>query len=177
MIDGLKEVINLETLTGMERTHHCGEYMESWFIRLGKGIFTSQWFDNFILSVQHEEYKYIITVKYEHGLTNLIRDNGCSWGGIYTLRGRFTYNHPKKLFKRGCPFVKRACFIRHDGAAGNQIKYILNHCAPNVRNAILKTSDRVYGKQYMNWLLTTNPFKITSRTVKYAIKKIKNGGI
>ena len=157
--------------------HKTHEYMESWFVRLNKKIFMSSWFKTFMLAVQHEEYKYIITVKYEHGLTNLIRDNDCSATGLYMVHGRYTYNHPKRLFKRGCPFVKRACFTRHNGAAGGQIKYILNHIAPNVRNAIIKTSNRVYGEGYMNWLLTRNPIKIMIRNIKYARKKIENGGI
>ena len=164
--------------TGMVvATHKTHTYMESWFVRLNKKIFLSRWFDKFISAVQREEYKYIITVKYEHGLTNLIRDNGCSCTGLYRVRGRYTYNRPKQLFKHGCPFIKRACFIRHNGAAGAQIKYILNHCAGGTRTAIMKTANRVYGREYMNWLLTSNPFKIMIRGIKYARKKLKDGGI
>jgi lipopolysaccharide biosynthesis protein len=158
-------------------THKTHSYMESWFVRINKKIFSTTWFDNFISSVQHEEQKYIITVKYEHGLTNVIRDHKYSWGGIYTLRGRFTYNHPKKLFKRGCPFIKKACFTRHNGAAGAQIKYILNHCNRDAERAIRKTANRVYGEKYMNWLLTSNPIKIMTRGIKYAFHKLGNGGI
>lgn len=177
-----------KTLTNMESTktdatglivakHKTHKYMESWFIRLNKKIFTSPWFDTFMSSVTHEEYKYIITVKYEHGLTNLVSDNGCTYAGLYNVRGRYTYNNPKRLFKRGCPFIKRACFTRHNGAAGAQIRYILKHCAPSVRNAIIKTSNRVYGEKYMNWFLTRNPIKIMIRNIKYAHKKIENGEI
>ena len=164
--------------TGLVVAHHkTHSYMESWFVRLGKKIFLSQWFDAFITSVQHEEHKYIITVKYEHGLTNIIRHNGCSCAGIYNIHGRFTYNHPKKLFIRGCPFLKRACFTRHNGAAGLQIRYILNHISKNIRNAIMITSNRVYGEKYMNWLLTGNPMRIWIRNIKYAFKKLKSGQI
>lgn len=158
-------------------THKTHKYMESWFVRMNRTVFLSPWFEKFISSVQHEQFKYIITVKYEHGLTNIIRDNGCSFTGIYRVRGRYTYNNPKRLFKRGCPFVKRACFTRHNGAAGNQIRYILNHCNRNTHNAIMKTANRVYGEKYMKWLLTSNPIKIMSRNIKYAFKKLGNGGI
>lgn len=158
-------------------THKTHEYMESWFVRLNKRIFMSKWFDAFMSSVQHEEYKYIITVKYEHGLTNIIRNNGCSFAAVYTVRGRYTYNHPKRLFQRGCPFIKRACFTRHNGAAGAQIRYVLCHGAKGACNAIINTANRVYGVGYMNWLLTRNPIKIMIRNIKYAHKKLKSGEI
>ena len=157
--------------------HKTHSYMESWFVRLNRKIFLTIWFNEFISSVTKQPTKNQITVRYEHGLTNLVQNNGCSWGGVYTLHGRFTYNHPKSLFKRGCPFIKRACFTRHNGAAGTQIKYILNHCAPNVRHAIMKTANRVYGEKYMNYLLTSNPIKIMIRNIRYAFHKIENGEI
>ena len=177
-----------QTLKNMESTktdatglvvakHKTHRYMESWFVRINKKIFMTPWFDAFMSAVTHEEYKYIITVKYEHGLTNLVCNNGCTYTGLYNVRGRYTYNCPKRLFKRGCPFIKRACFTRHNGGAGDQIKYILNHIDYNVRNAIMKTSNRIYGEKYMNWLLTCNPIKIMIRNIKYAHKKIKNGAI
>jgi hypothetical protein len=127
--------------------------------------------------IQHENFKYIITIKYEHGLTNLIHNNGCSYTGLYHIRGRYTYNCPKSLFKRGCPFVKRTCFVRHNGAMGGQIKYILNYCDNGVRNAIMKTANRIYGKEYMDWFLTYNPIKIMVRNIKYDHKKLEDGGI
>jgi lipopolysaccharide biosynthesis protein len=157
--------------------HKTHKFMESWFIRLNKKIFMSVWFDEFISSVQHEEYKYLVTVKYEHGLTNVIKNNGCSWDGIYKFHGRFTYNNPKRLFKIGCPFVKKASFTRHNGGVGNQIKYVLKHANTNARDAIMNTAGRVYGKKYMNWLLTSNPLKIFYRNITYLFKKVENGEI
>lgn len=157
--------------------HKTHKFMESWFIRLNKKIFMSVWFDEFISSVKHEEYKYLVTVKYEHGLTNLIKNNGCSWDGIYEIHGRFSYNEPKRLFKMGCPFVKKASFTRHNGGVGNQIKYVLKHADTNARDAIMNTANRIYGKKYMNWLLTSNPLKIFYRNITYVFKKVENGEI
>lgn len=157
--------------------HKTHIFMESWFIRLNKKIFLSKWFDKFISSIQRQEYKYIITVKYEHGLTNLIKNNGCSWNGVYKFHGRFTYNHPKRLFKMGCPFVKKASFTRHNGAAGGQIKYILKHSDQSAAMAIIKTANRVYSEKYMKWLLTYNLMKIFWRSIKYMKQKITNGAI
>ena len=157
--------------------HRTHMFMESWFIRITKKIFTSTWFDNFMNGVTKESNKADVTVKYEHGLTNLIKNNHCSWGGICYIRGRFTYNYPIKLFKRGIPFIKKMSFTRHYGALGGQIKYILKHCDCDARDAIMKTANRVYGEKYMNWFLTSNPMKIMMRNIKYAFYKIKNGGI
>ena len=155
--------------------HRTHAFMESWFVRLNKNIFTSAWFNEFISAVSHETNKATITIKYEHGLSNLIAYNNCSWGGVHNVRGRYTYNQPKKLFIHGCPFIKRASFTRHNGAIGNQIKYILDHCDERVTNAILKTANRIYGTEYINWLLTSNPIKIWSRKIKYAKQKIFRG--
>ena len=175
----LKNMENTKTdATGMVvATHKTHTYMESWFVRVNKKIFLTQWFDEFMSNVQSEKYKYIITVKYEHGLTNIIRNHGYSYVGLYKVRGRYTYNNPKRLFKHGCPFIKKACFNRHNGAAGAQIKYILNHCRPNVKKSIMNTANRVYGEKYMNWFLTSNPIKIMIRNTKYAFYKLGNGGI
>ena len=155
--------------------HRTHKFMESWFIRLNKKIFTTTWFDKFITSIERQSNKENITIKYEHGLSNLIKHNNCSWDGAYHVHGRYTYNHPKRLFIRGCPFIKRASFIRHNGGVGNQIKYILSHCDKRAAMAILKTANRIYGKEYMNWLMTYNPLKIWSRKIKYAKQKIFRG--
>ena len=152
--------------------HKTHAFMESWFIRLNKKIFTTDWFKDFMLAVQREMYKHTITIKYEHGLTNLIKNNGCSWNGLYGVYGRETYNNPKYLFKKGCPFIKKLSFIRHNGALGNQIKFILKHCDKTAQKAVMTTANRLYGKEYMNWFLTSNPLKIITRNITYFINKI-----
>ena len=157
--------------------HKTHSFMESWFVRIHKKVFLSDWFDKFISNVKREDNKFMITVKYEHGLTNVIKNNGGSCGGIYSYLGRSTYNRPKRLFKGGCPFVKKMSFTRHNGGIGNQIKYIFNHSDPVAIAAITKTANRIYGEKYMKWLLTYNPFKILWRNATYAIKKIQNGGV
>lgn len=174
----MKKVLNkMESVksdaTGMVVSkHRTHAYMESWFVRLNNKIATSDWFDKFITSVTNQPTKNCVTVKYEHGLSQTITNNKCTWGGVYTVWGRTTYNYPKYLFNRGCPFIKRACFIRHDGAAGGQIKYILKHSDVRARNATIKTANRIYGREYMNWLITSNPFKILIRKLRYARHKI-----
>ena len=180
LFDVKNTLLKLESLpsdaAGMvESKHKTHSFMESWFIRLNASVFLSSWFDDFISSVIKEANKYEITIKYEHGLSNLIKNNNLSWSCLYKIYGRETYNRPKTLFIMGCPFIKKASFIRHNGAAGAQIKYTLRHADKSAAAAVLKTANRVYGEKYMNWLLTSNPFKIMSRNIKYAITKLKNG--
>lgn len=152
--------------------HRTHIFMESWFVRLNRNIFMSKWFDEFMNSVTKLPGKDDVTIKYEHGLSNLIRNNHCSWDGVCRIRNRFTYNHPKALFKRGVPFMKKMSFTRHSGSLGNQIKYVLNHCDPAAKRAIMKSANRLYGSEYMKWFLTYNPFKIFARQIRYAKYKI-----
>lgn len=161
-------------ITSKHKTH---AFMESWFVRLDKTVFMSDWFADFMNSVTKEQNKEDVTVKYEHGLTNLIKNNDCSWAGLHTVRGRKTYNKPKYLFLHGVPFIKKISFVRHYGALGKQVKYILNNCDKTASKSIIKTANRVYGEKYMNCFLTSNPLKILFRNIKYGIKKLKTGEI
>ena len=147
--------------------------MESWFVRLNKKIFMSSWFSDFMNSITAEQDKADITIKYEHGLTNLTEKNNCSWGGLYTVHGRATYNKPKYLFKHGCPFIKKLSFTRHNGELGKQIRYILKKCDKPAANIIIRTANELYGKDYMNWFLTFCYIKILARKIKYIFTKIK----
>ena len=171
------EHLNTDAASLIISKHKTHEFMESWFIKLNKKIFNSKWFADFINSVKKQPTKAQITIKYEHGLSNIISKNGCSYGGIYVCHGRFTYNHPKKLFTHGCPFIKKACFTRHNGAIGKQLKYILNNCQMNTQLPIITTANQLYGQKYMDWLLTSNPIKIIIRKLKYIIQKTTHGRI
>ena len=171
------EALNTDAASIIISRHKTHAFMESWFVRLNKKIFKSKWFYDFMTSVKQEDNKAEITIKYEHGLSKLIKNNNCSWGGIYSIYGRETYNNPQYLFKSGCPFIKKLSFTRHNGALGKQIKYILSHCDKNFSKAILKTANRLWGKEYMNWFLTENLFTILYRNITYGLTKLKNGGI
>ena len=169
------ESINTDAASLVVSKHRTHSFMESWFIRLNKKIFMSNWFNNFMYGIKQEQNKADITIKYEHGLSNLITSNKCSWSGLFIGHGRFTYNKPKYLFRHGCPFIKKLSFSRHNGSLGRQIKYILNNCDKQATNAIMKTANSLYGSAYMNWFLTSNPLKIFMRTTRYILTKIKNG--
>ena len=171
-----KTIANIEKLptdaSGMVVSKHkTHEFMESWFVRLNKNVFTSDWFDDFITSVTRQTDKTLVTIKYEHGLSNLIKNNGCTWSGVYEFHGRYTYNNPTKLFKKGCPFIKKSSFVRHNGALGFEINYVLKHCDKTASRAIINSANHTYTRKYVSWLLTKNPLSVFLRGAKYAIQK------
>ena len=143
--------------------HRTHSFLESWFVKLTKKIFLSEWFAKFLDSVTQEPTKNQVTLKYEHGLTNLILENECTARGVYLVHGRHTYNYPKSLVLHGCPFFKKVCFTRHCGALGAQVKYILDHTNVITRTAIMDSVNRLYGAEYVKNFLTSNPFKILGR--------------
>ena len=117
----------------------------------------------------------MVTVLYENGFTDLLIKHNIEFKCLFRVHGRATYNKVKSLFVRGCPFIKKSAFIRHNGTLGGQTKYVLNKS--DAKNVILSSANRVYGKKYMAWFLTSNPIKILYRNITYGIKKIKCGQI
>lgn len=152
-------------------------HIQSWFIGMRKSVFQTLWFDDFILSVKKLSDKGSVTKLYEHGLSKLVLEHGLKWSCLYTVSGRGIYNDVKKLYKKKMPFIKKASFIRHNGSLGRQIYYVLNHTNKNIKSAIIKNAERNFGKKYMNWLLTKNPFIIIYRNISYGISKFLRGKI
>lgn len=173
-------------LDKMERMHHgafglvCNPnkehpHIQSWLIGMRRDVFLSAWFDEFITGVRRQSGKGIITALYEQGFTKLAASHGISWGCLYTVANRGVYNLVKKLYRDGMPFMKKVAFCRHNGALGRQIDYVLRHVNADVRTAILENARRTWGAEYIHWLLTKNPFKITMRATKYFLTKAYRG--
>ena len=85
--------------------HRTHSFLESWFIRLNERVFMTKWFAEFMYSITAEQDKTDVTIKYEHGLTNLLVAKEMRIRALYTVRGRDTYNKPKKLFQQKFPFI------------------------------------------------------------------------
>ena len=152
-------------------------HIQSWFIGVTPQIFTSKWFDSFMINITKLSSKGAITREYEQGLSKQISENGFTWDCLYTVSGRGVYNRIKKLFVHGMPFMKKSAFIRNHGALGGQIKYILNHTTPDLKSAIIKSATDEYGVKYIKWLITKNPIKILLRNIRHALRKILVEGI
>lgn len=157
--------------------HHEHPHIQSWFVGLRQNIFFTTWFDTFMNDITKLPSKGAITRKYEQGLSKLISTHNHKWCCLYTVRGRGIYNHVKKLYKSGMPFMKRVAFTRNHGALGRQILYILNHVPRPTRDAIFNSAITTHGPEHIDWLLTKNPIKIILRKIHHATYKLLNGGI
>lgn len=150
-------------------------HIQSWFIGMRPSVFLSTWFDKFICDVKHLESKGMITQKYEHGFSKAVKDHGGRTWCLYSIKNRGIYNQIKSLYKRGMPFMKKVAFTRHNGRLGRQILYVLNHTSPDASAAILSGARETFGTQYIDSLLTRNPFKIMMRGIRYGITKARKG--
>lgn len=164
------EGFNTHAFGIIQSTHRVYAPIESWFIGITSKIAQSDWFDKFINSVTHQKSKDQVTILYENGFTDLLIKHNIKFQCMFRVHGRATYNKIKKLFVCGCPFIKKSAFTRHNGALGRQILYVLKHTesAPYIINS----AQRVYGRKYIDWLLTSNPLKILFRTTKYLLHKV-----
>ena len=167
------ESYNTDAFGMVESVHTKYRHIQSWFVGMRPSVFLSLWFDKFIMSVQRQKYKYLVTVLYENKFTDLVEENGLSWRCPFICPGRSVYNKPKKLFRQGCPFIKRMSFTRHNGAIGHQLYYVLKHCDKKIANAIINGANHAYTEKYISWLLTPNQFSGIIRGIKYAFQKLR----
>lgn len=157
--------------------HREHPHIQSWFIGCGRNVFLSDWFDTFITSVKQVADKGAVTKLYEQGFTRELVAHNCTWKCMFTISGRDIYNNVKQLYLRGLPFFKKNAFIRHNGALGAQIAYILRHIPDDLARAIMTNATRTWGDEYIHWILTRNPIKIFIRNIKYATHKILHEGL
>lgn len=93
---------------GMARSKHSNStYIQSWFVGLTQKVFLNKWFKDFILDIQKLENGGAVAYVYERGLTKLIEQHNLKWKCIFTCPKNSIYNKPKKLFKKGLPFLKK----------------------------------------------------------------------
>ena len=164
---------NTDAFGLVESRHTHYRHIQSWFIGMRRGVFMHKWFDKFIMSVKQQPHKYLITVLYENKFTDILEEHNGTWYCPFVCRGRSVYNNPTRLFKLGCPFIKKMSFTRHNGAIGHRLYYVLSHCDKNARDAVLSGANHAYTQKYISWLLTPNPFAYITRGAKYAIKKLR----
>lgn len=160
-----------------QKRHKTRAHIQSWFIGLRASVFRTEWFDDFMQSITKLVSKTQITIEYEHGLSHMITNNGLKWCGLYSVFNRDIYNGVEKAFRAGIPFIKKDAFNRHHGALGQQILYVLNHVPSATKDAILTSARMQYGTDYVNWLLTNNPFKTFARHIRHATHKLFIKGI
>lgn len=166
------EAMSVPAFSLVVNPHRRHPHMQSWFIGLDRCVFLQPWFAGFLASVSKEDDKNDICVKYETGLSDLMTEMCVQYKGLYEISGKKIYNCVGKLYRCGLPFVKKSAFTRHNGSLGGQLKHVISHLEPYVRTLILNDARRVYGEDYVDWLLTYNPFKVAFRYLGYLIRKL-----
>ena len=102
----------------------------------------------------------------------MVAKNGLHWCGLFSVFNRDIYNCIEKTYRAGIPFIKKDAFIRHHGALGMQISYVLRHVPKDIRDIILRSAREQYGHKYIDWLLTRNPIKIIIRNLHHTVYKL-----
>ncbi len=166
------EAMSVPAFSLVVNPHRRHPHMQSWFIGLDRCVFLQPWFAGFLASVSKEDDKNDICVKYETGLSDLMTEMCVPYKGLFEISGKKIYNSVRKLYRCGLPFVKKSAFTRHNGSLGGQLKYVISHLEQDVRTTILDDAKRVYGEDYVDWLLTSNPFKVTVRYLGYLVRKL-----
>lgn len=166
------EALGTEAFSFVLNPNRRHAHLQSWFIGLQESVASQPWFEEFLMSVSKEESKTDVCVKYETGLTRLLKSNGVSFDALLKLSGRKIYNEVKKLYLMDFPFVKKAAFTRHNGSLGRQLLYVLGKVSDECREMIIQDAQRTLGAGYVDWLLCRNPFEIARRYMGYLAVKL-----
>ncbi len=110
---------------GMFMLDYSRPHIQSWFVGLSSSIFLSDWFNEFMKSVKHENHKDLIIEKYEIGLSELIKKHGHKLNPLVKYRLNWPYLNPIWVLNHGVPFVKKAAFYNNDSNFIGSIKNII----------------------------------------------------
>lgn len=153
--------------------HRRSPHLQSWFVGLKKDVFLSDWFSRFLEGVRPQESKKAVCVKYETGLTDLLKEHSVVFDALYRLKGKSFYNKVRSSWKAGVPFIKKSAFTRHNGCLGRQIRYVLEHSwNPDIAEAVREDASRLFGKEYVDRLLRDSGLNMFLRYISYLSGKI-----
>lgn len=148
-------------------------HLQSWFIGLSGQVFMSGWFTDFIRSVKRQPRKEDVCALYETGFCELLRSRDILFRGLYSVSGKGIYDRVLRVFRSGVPFFKKSAFIRHNGCAGWQLRVILDSVDSEVRGVIRRDAERLYGREYVERLLSCSPLQSFWRLVLYSLRKCR----
>jgi len=166
------EALGTDAFSMACKVHTRTPHMQSWFIGLKREVFLSDYFDEFISSVERLNDKVEVCIKYETGLSNLLRSRGVRYDALFHLRGREIYGAVGRLVRSGMPFLKKASFIRHNACLGRTINSILEASDAGFRDAVVFDAGRTFGVDYTEHLLKCSPADSAWRYLKYLRGKI-----
>lgn len=152
--------------------HRKGPHMQSWFMGFRPEVFLSGWFSGFLCGVERQESKEMVCNLYETGLSSLLSEKGVGMRSLFTVRGKRIYNDVRALYRNGLPFIKKSSFTRHNGSLGRQVRYVLDRCSPEARDAILQDACRMWGKEYVAEFIGGSSLSMAGRYLSYLWHKL-----
>lgn len=161
------EVLEVNAFSMACKVHTRSPHMQSWFIGLRREVFLSDYFDAFISSVECLKDKVEVCIRYETGLSCLLREKGVKYDALFHLRGREIYGAVARLTRSGMPFVKKSSFLRHNGCLGRKIRHILSCSDSGFAEAVVHDAERTFGKEYIGWFLSCSVADSVGRYLKY----------
>lgn len=151
-----------------------GSHIQSWFVGLGREVFLSGYFREFILSVGGVREKGAVCNLYETGLSRLLVSHGVELDYAFTAPHKTIYNNPRRLVRQGLPFIKKSAFTRHNGCLGREIAGILHDCPSEAAEAILSETAALWGKDFAQRLTTMSWLQSKSLYLKYLLGKFRS---
>ncbi len=173
------EGLGTEAFGPVINNHRREPHIQSWFVGMGRKVFLSKWFGDFIISVTHQEDMSKIYSLYEIGLTGLMEKHGIKCGALFFLKGKSIYNSVRKIYMQGLPFIKKSAITRHNASLGAEVKYVLDQCRASgsaykneAAEAVLEDCRRVYGEEYMDYFLSPSRMEMQKRYIIYLFNKV-----
>ena len=153
-------------------THHGVQYMQSWLIGLRPQVFLDQRFAAFLDGVQALSCKEEVCIRYENGLSDLLRECDIPFSSLYVLKGKSVYNDVLRLYRKGLPFVKKSAFVRHNGCLGMRLRTLLSEVPAPTAEAIKEECRSNMGDQALQRLLCGGPLAMAGRYIAYLWGKV-----
>ncbi|MGN0189372.1 MAG: rhamnan synthesis F family protein [Candidatus Cryptobacteroides sp.] len=154
--------------------HRRNPHLQSWFIGMRREVFASDFLREFLKGVVRLQSKEEVCIRYEEGFTRMLSDNGVTFSGLYSAKGKEIYNKPLGIIRKGIPFIKKSSFTRHKGCLGRRLRLVLGQADPALVDAIRTDIDRIHGAGCF-WRLTTGgPATMLKRYFNYLAQKCIN---
>jgi len=149
-------------------------HLQTWFVGLGREVFLSGYFTEFLLGVGPAKDKGDVCRLYETGLSRLLLSHGAGIGYAFAAPRKDIYNRPLHFVRKGMPFVKKSAFTRHKGSLGREIGRILKAADSDAAEAVLSEASQLWGKDFTDRLTAMSWLQSKQLYLKYLTGKIRS---
>ncbi len=147
-------------------------HMQSWFVGLSRNVFSTGWFNDFLMSVTVAKDKNDVCRLYEIGMTELLQKHNVSIGFAFAAPHKTIYDKPLRFCREGLPFVKKSSFVRHNGSIGHDITRIVREFPSAETDAMIAEASRTWGAEYVTEIMGMNRLTAGLRLIKYLYEKL-----